>query len=80
MSLPSELRAALENLRKTRSERPAGDYDPESYAAWRDRIADALESLSTVLLYDEDRRKAIAESIAARSEAAKIRAELDGPT
>lgn len=80
MSLPPELRAALENLRKIRSERPVGDYDPESFAVWRDRIADALESLSTVLLYDEDRHKAIAESIVARNEAASIRGELDKPT
>lgn len=80
MSLPSGLRAALKTLRKIRSERPVGDYDPESYAVWRDRIADSLEALSVVLLYDEDRRKAIAESIAARNGAATIRAELDKMT
>ncbi|BCJ52808.1 hypothetical protein Asp14428_42830 [Actinoplanes sp. NBRC 14428] len=80
MALPPELHAALRNLREIRSEKPVGVYDPESYAAWRDRIADALESLSTLLLYDEDRRKAAAESIAARNEAANIRAELSGPT
>ncbi|MEU5939270.1 hypothetical protein ABZ807_08755 [Micromonospora sp. NPDC047548] len=67
-------------MRKIRSERPVGDYDPESCAVWRDRIADALESLSNVLLYDEDRRKAVAESIAARDEAANIRAEMNKPT
>lgn len=77
MSLPPELRAALQNLRRIRSERPVGDCDPESYAVWRDRIADTLESLSAVLLYDEDRRKAVAESVAARNEAANIRAELN---
>lgn len=80
MSLPPELRAALQNLRRIRSERPVGDCDPESYAVWRDRIADALESLSAVLLYDEDRRKAVAESVAARNEAANIRAKLNKPT
>ncbi|WP_153040083.1 hypothetical protein [Actinoplanes sp. TFC3] len=80
MSLPPELRAALQSLRQIRSEKPVGDYTLESYAVWRDSIADALESLSAVLLYDEDRRKAVAESIAARNEAASIRAELNKPT
>jgi hypothetical protein len=78
MSLPPELRTALRNLRKVRSEKPLGEYDPKAYAAWRERIADALDLLATVLIHEEDRKRARAESHAARGEAARIRAGLDG--
>jgi hypothetical protein len=42
----------------------------------RDRIADALEALAAVLLFEEDRQKAVAEAEAARAEAMRIRVEL----
>jgi len=74
-----ELRAALKNLREVRSEKPPGGRETESFAAWRERIADALDSLVDVLIYQDDRQRAAAEAAAARVEAERIRAELDQP-
>lgn len=71
-----ELRTALQRLREVRSERPEGERVTESFAAWRERIADALDSLAGVLIYQEDRRRAAAEAAAARAESERIRAEL----
>jgi hypothetical protein len=72
-----ELRTALKKLREVRSEKPPGGRETESFAAWRERIADALDSLAGVLIYQEDRQRAAAEAAAARAEAEGIRAELD---
>ncbi|AWL40122.1 hypothetical protein B9S64_20100 [Streptomyces sp. SM18] len=74
-----ELRAALQRLREVRSERPWGECETESFAAWRERIADALDSLAGVLIYQQDRERAAAEAAAARTEAERIRADLDQP-
>lgn len=76
MSVAPELRTALQRLREVRSEQPSSDQDAESFADWRERIADALDSLALVLVYQEDRQRAAAEAGAARAEAARIRAEL----
>jgi Lon protease-like protein len=77
MPVSPELRAALQRLREVRSERPRGERETESFAAWRERIADALDSLAGVLIYQEDRQRAAAEAVAARAEAERIRAELN---
>lgn len=72
VTISPELRAALRHLRKVRSERPAGESDTEAYAAWRESIADALDSLAVVLVYPEDRQKAAIESEMARAEAVSV--------
>lgn len=77
MPVSPELRAALQRLREVRSERPLGERETESFAAWREIIADALDSLAGVLIYQEDRQRAAAEAAAARAEAERIRVELD---
>ena len=71
-----ELRAALRRMREARSQRPSGESHTESYAAWREIMADALDSLALVMIYEEDRHKAAAEAAVARADAARIRAEL----
>ncbi|MFE9454568.1 hypothetical protein [Streptomyces sp. NPDC006739] len=77
MTVSPELRAALQRLREVRSERPPGERETESFAAWRERIADALDSLAGVLIYQEDRQRAATEAAAARAEAERIRSELN---
>ncbi|MFD5977913.1 hypothetical protein [Streptomyces bacillaris] len=77
VSISPELRTALQKLREVRSERPQGGCETESFAAWREGIADALDSLAAVLIFQEDRQRAAAEAAAARAEADRIRAELD---
>ncbi|MFF8639737.1 hypothetical protein [Streptomyces sp. NPDC015345] len=77
MPVSPELRAALQRLREVRSKRPQGERETESFAAWREMIADALDSLAGVLIYQEDRQRAAAEAAAARAEAERIRVELD---
>lgn len=72
-----ELLAALRNLREVRSGRPLDECNAEAFAAWRERIADALDSLAVVLIYSEDRQRAVEESEAARAEAARIRSRLN---
>lgn len=76
MALPAELRAALRYLRKVRSEHPGCGCTCEDYAAWREKIANALDLLALVLIYEEDRQRAREEARAARDEAIKIRREL----
>jgi hypothetical protein len=51
-------------LRQVRSEKPA---DPQALAAWRVRMAEALEALAPLLLFPEDRERAAAEARAARA-------------
>ncbi|MFB6656396.1 hypothetical protein ACFCZ4_03520 [Streptomyces microflavus] len=43
-------------------------------------MADALDSLTDVLIFPEDRQRAATEAAAARAESARIRAELDQPS
>jgi hypothetical protein len=56
--IPPGLSAALRALRQVRSEKPGAEPGPEAYAAWRVRIAEALESLAPLLLFAEDRQRA----------------------
>ena len=71
-----ELRAALRALRKVRSEKPSGGSRTEAFAAWREKVAEALESLAQLLVFPEDRRRAADEAREARAEAARVRAGL----
>ncbi|MEU5279468.1 hypothetical protein AB0G87_24000 [Streptomyces asoensis] len=72
-SIPPALKAALGELRRVRSLKPAED-DWAAYADWRDGMAAVLDSLAANLLYDTDRQQARAEAEAARAQAAAIRA------
>ncbi|MFG1638734.1 hypothetical protein ACGFMK_00445 [Amycolatopsis sp. NPDC049252] len=65
-----ELRAALRALGKVRDEKPGGG----DLAAWRERIAEALEAPAPLVIFPEDRRRAAAEAVEARAQAARIRA------
>jgi len=60
--------------------RPA---DPCDLAEWREAMAEALDGLARVLLFEADRSDARAEAEAARAEAARLRATRraasDGP-
>ncbi|WP_326957673.1 hypothetical protein [Amycolatopsis sp. NBC_01286] len=69
MSISPELRAALRALGRARDEKPDGG----DLAAWRERVAEALETLAPLLIFPEDRRRAAAEAAEARAEAARIR-------
>ncbi|MFC5750775.1 hypothetical protein [Actinomadura rugatobispora] len=74
--LPAELKAALRELRRVRAQRPERASDPLGFANWREDIAGVLETLSRLLLFEEDRTKAVGEAAQAREEAARIRAEV----
>ncbi|MEV0232914.1 hypothetical protein [Nonomuraea sp. NPDC050786] len=80
MDIPPELRAALRELRAVRSEKPPGERSTEAFAAWREKMAEALDALALVLIFSSDREKAVAEAKAARAEAAHIRAKLNKPS
>jgi hypothetical protein len=71
-----ELRAALRALGRVRSEKPDGEPDTEAFAAWRVKIAEALESLAPLLVFPEDRQRTADEAREARATAARIRARL----
>ncbi|MEA5358703.1 hypothetical protein VA596_04080 [Amycolatopsis sp., V23-08] len=73
-SISPELRAALRALGKVRDEKPGAEPGTEAFAAWRVRIAEALESLVPLLVLPEDRHRAAAEALEARAGAARIRA------
>ncbi|MFI6789613.1 hypothetical protein ACIBG4_20030 [Nonomuraea sp. NPDC050383] len=79
MDISPELRAALQKLRAVRSEKPPGERSTEAFAAWREKIAEALDVLALVLIFASDRDKAVVEAKAARAEAAHIRRELNKP-
>lgn len=68
------LKAATRELRRVRSMRPADPADPSDLAEWREAMAEALDGLSRVLLFEGDRGDARAEAEAARAEAAQLRA------
>ncbi|WP_290054214.1 SUKH-3 domain-containing protein, partial [Amycolatopsis solani] len=69
-----ELRAALKELRRVRAERPGEELGAAAFAAWRVAVAEALEALAPLLLFAEDRQRAVAEARSARAEAAELRA------
>ncbi|MBG6103864.1 hypothetical protein IW249_004278 [Micromonospora vinacea] len=58
-----------------RSMRPADPVDPCDLAEWREAMAEALDGLARVLLFEADRNGARAEAEAARGEAAQLRAK-----
>lgn len=71
----TRVETALVELRRVRRLKPAED-DSCAYADWREQIAAALESLAGVLLYEDDRQRAITEAEQARHQAADVRARL----
>lgn len=77
--VPGELKAALRNLRRVRAARPTSSAPLEEYAAWREEMGDALEGLSHVLIYEDDRERALAESRECKEEASAIRRQLGYP-
>lgn len=68
------LKHALRHLRSVKSQQPP-ETDPVEFAQWRERIAEALETVAPLLLFEEDRTRARAESEAARRQAAEIRGD-----
>ncbi|GAA4831216.1 hypothetical protein GCM10023235_01710 [Kitasatospora terrestris] len=66
------LKAALTRLRTVKSQRPTG-MNANEFADWRERIADSLDGLARVLLFEEDQVGARAEAAAARAQADEIR-------
>ncbi|MFG2692731.1 hypothetical protein [Kitasatospora sp. NPDC048407] len=66
------LKAALVRLRAVKSQRPTG-AEPRELADWWEKIADVLDSLAAVFLFEDDRVKAAAEAEAARARADEIR-------
>lgn len=75
--VPGPLKAATRKLRRVRSMRPADAADPCVLADWREAMAEALDGLVQVLLFEADRSDARAEADAARTEAAQLRAECE---
>ncbi|MFD9541392.1 hypothetical protein [Streptomyces sp. NPDC060022] len=55
------LKHALRRLRFVKSQKPS-DADSAEFAAWRDRIAGALDALSCALVFEEDQISARAEA------------------
>lgn len=73
--IDSALGDALRELRRVRAQRP-DTAESSDFAAWRDRMAKALDDLARVLVFEDDRSRARAEAKAARVEAAAIRSRL----
>ncbi|MER5484494.1 hypothetical protein ABT024_14895 [Streptomyces sp. NPDC002812] len=66
------LKNALRHLRSVKSQKPS-DAGSVEFADWRERIAEALDALACVLVFEEDRVSARAEAAAAREQAAEVR-------
>ncbi|MEU0002705.1 hypothetical protein ABZ069_38125, partial [Streptomyces microflavus] len=66
------LKHALRHLRFVKSQQPS-DGDSVEFADWRERIAEALEALAGVLVFEDDRARARAEATAAWEQAAEVR-------
>ncbi|WP_411080866.1 hypothetical protein [Streptomyces sp. cmx-18-6] len=66
------LKDALRRLRSVKSREPS-DADCVEFADWRDEVADALDALACVLVFEEDRVRARAEAAVAREQAVEIR-------
>lgn len=66
------LKHALRHLRSVKSQQPS-DADSVEFADWRERIAEALDALACVLVFEEDRVRARAEAAVAREQAAEVR-------
>lgn len=66
------LKHALRHLRSVKSQQPP-DADSVEFADWRERIAETLDALACVLVFEEDRARARAEAAAARKQAAEVR-------
>lgn len=56
-SISPELKKATRNLRKVRNSKPEAESGVD-YCLWCERMADALEDLSVVLIFWEDSEKA----------------------
>lgn len=77
MSLDSLLKTAYASFRSTRSTRPADPAEPSEFAAGHDAMAEALEQLATVLLYERDRTQAQTKAAAARAQTVRIRGDIN---
>lgn len=66
------LKQALRHVHSVKSQEPS-DADSVEFADWRERIAEALNALACVLVFEEDRVSARAEATAARKQAAEAR-------
>lgn len=66
------LNHALRHLRSVKSQRPF-DTGSVEFADWRESIAEALDALARVLVFEEDRARAGAEATAAREQGAEVR-------
>ncbi|MFF9757881.1 hypothetical protein ACF1FC_34985 [Streptomyces sp. NPDC014344] len=66
------LKHALRHLRSVKSQQPS-DADSVEFADWREGIAEALDALACVLVFEEDRVRARAEAAVAREQAAEVR-------
>ncbi|THA36089.1 hypothetical protein E6R18_01695 [Streptomyces sp. A1277] len=66
------LKRGLRRLRSVKSQQPS-DACPAEFADWRERIAETLDALTPVLVFEEDRAKARAEAAGAREQAADVR-------
>ncbi|WP_327419974.1 hypothetical protein OG612_41090 [Streptomyces sp. NBC_01527] len=70
------VKRALRHLRTVKSQLPS-DADPVEFADWRERIAEALDGLGCVLVFEKDRVRAGAEAAAAREQAAEVRRRVE---
>jgi hypothetical protein len=64
--LDPALKDALRNFRAVRSRKPAGGGQ-QALADWREAMADALDALAVVLVFESDRQQARAAAAAIRS-------------
>lgn len=70
--IPPELRYALRHMLSLQSQKPSTP-DSFEFATWRENVADALDALACVLIFEEDRAQARTEAAVARRQAAEIR-------
>ena len=70
------VKRALRHLRNVKSQLPS-DADPVEFADWRERIAEALDGLGCVLVFEKDRVRTGAEAAAAREQAAEVRRRVE---
>lgn len=73
----SVLKHSLRRLRSVKSQRPP-TADSVEFADWQEEVADALDALACVLVFEDDRIRAGAEAAAAREHAAEIRCRCGG--
>lgn len=76
-SIPPELSAALRKVRAVRADRPDVE-NGEPFAVWCEVMAETLDDLSGVVLFEEDRERAVDRASVYRAEAIRIRSQLHG--